>query len=278
MDEQDNNAACAACGGTGFVLTERQGQTVAGLCACRHRAAPKLSLDAALEAARVPRRFRSCDFESFHDIGPHSFSLRRAKSAALDYVNGFPDNDKGLLFMGRPGVGKTHLAVAIVRGLIEKMSVAAFFYDVQDLLRQIQSTFDRDSGMSESELLEPVVGSELLILDDLGVRAPTAWALETLNHIITVRYNEKRATIVTTNLLDEAPDEAAAGRSGVAGKEADGAKRIRPALLSDSIGPRMRSKLYEMCSVVHIDAQDARQHVSSADHRPRPFRDRGENA
>ena len=278
MDEQDSTAACAACGGTGFALVERQGQTVARLCACRQRAAAPITLEAALEGARIPRRFRGCDFESFHDIGPHSFSLRRAKAAALDYVNGFPDNDKGLLFMGQPGVGKTHLAVAIVRGLIEKMAVAAYFCDVQDLLRGIQSTFDRDAALSEAELLEPVVGCELLILDDLGVRAPTAWALETLNHIITIRYNEKRATIVTTNLLDEAPDDTPPVRSPVPGKDTEGSKRIRPVLLADSIGPRMRSKLYEMCSVVHIEAQDARKQVSSADHRPRPWRDRGDNA
>src|ERR1700752_1625537 len=98
MDEQDSTAACAACGGTGFLLTENQGQTVARFCACRQRTAPKLSLGSAVETARIPRRCRACDFESFHDIGPHSFSLRRAKSAAVDYVNGFPDNDKGLLF------------------------------------------------------------------------------------------------------------------------------------------------------------------------------------
>ena len=50
---------------------------------------------------------------------------------------------------------------------------------------------------------------EVLLLDDLGASKPSAWALETIGHILTTRYNEKRVTLLTTNYLD-APDFVAA--------------------------------------------------------------------
>src|SRR5947209_20313548 len=51
-------------------------------------------------------------------------------------------------------------------------------------------------------VLEPVLTVELLLLDDLGASKPSAWALETVGHILNTRYNEKRITLLTTNYLD----------------------------------------------------------------------------
>ena len=262
MDEQKTTAACASCGGTGFALAERNGQKVARLCACRKRAAAPPSAEQALDRARVPRRFWNCDFEHFFD---HSMDLVGAKKMALRYAEEYPLEDQGLLLMGSPGVGKTHLAVAILRRVATEKGVSGLFIDAQDLLRRLQATFERSSGPGEDEVLEPVLTCDLLVLDDLGGRLPTPWVEDTLLHIVTTRYNERRPMIITTNYFDGPPDGGVRSPSPAAAPAKKDAE-ARALTLTDRIGPRMRSRLYEMCRAVVIVADDFRVRVKHEGH------------
>jgi DNA replication protein DnaC len=239
---------CPACGGTGFALVEMRGQNVARLCVCRRNLAGPAAVGEALEAARIPLHYRECEFDNFQSPGQDALALTEAKSLARRWATEYSRaSERGLMFMGPPGAGKTHLAVAILRHLRVHKGVQALFYDVQDLLRTLQATFDRQSGMSELTLLMPVLGAEVLLLDDLGGRQFTPWVEETLTHIITTRYNERRPTLITTNYLDEPGD-------------------AHTPTLTDRIGPRVRSRLHEMCHLVAVRAQDFRRAVKRADH------------
>ena len=238
---------CERCGGMGFTITEEPGGSRARPCPCRKRSARGGGLESRLAAARIPRRYSECEFRNFAAYGEHAFSLANAKAVAMRYAEEYPLSDRGLLLMGPPGVGKTHLVVATLRQLLVEKGVPCLFVDVQDLLRRLQATFDRTIGMSQPELLQPVLTTEVVALDDLGGRQFSPWVEETLAHIVTTRYNDEKATLVTTNYVDHPGDP-------------------RMQTLEDRIGVRVRSRLHEMCHLALVQAEDFRSTVKRADH------------
>src|SRR5712691_6041188 len=163
---------CPECGGTGFVLRDAGGGVKRAVrCPCERAGADHRRL----EAARIPKRYTACSLESFQ---PQDTVLQDlAKRIAQHFLEEFPlgSGSTGLLFLGPPGVGKTHLAVSILSGLVLEKSVRGIFFDYGDLLRTIQSTWDKDSEISESSVLDPVMTADVLLLDDLGATRPSLW-------------------------------------------------------------------------------------------------------
>lgn len=226
----------------------------------------------ALGRARVPEHYRHSDFESFEtendiehagreQLASWSRSLSQAKLIVQRFAAEFPvGNEQGLLLMGPCGVGKTHLAVAMLKEVIHR-GHGGLFYDYRELLKQIQDSYNAESQTTEMGVLEPVLKAEMLVLDDLGSSKPSLWALETVGHILNTRYNEKRVTVLTTNFLDT--DTAAAPMPRVAGMRS-------PAIedsLTERVGQRIRSRLYEMCRTVEITAADYRKEIRNISRR-----------
>jgi len=241
---------CPKCHGTGWVLEDTGGGTVARRCDCfaeKHR-------QALLEGANIPRRYRDCRLDNFN---VHNESHKDALKISRKFVKDFPAIDVGLLYIGPCGVGKTHLAVAVIQELILQKGVPCIFYDFRELIREIQSTFTPDSVMTESEVLTPVFESDVLVLDELGAKRTTAWVEETVFYIINQRYNQKKITLFTTNYPDTEDEEDS--RDSFYKKGGDS--------LVDRIGVRLRSRIYEMCKVVDIWGDDYRKMVKQAGYR-----------
>jgi DNA replication protein DnaC len=235
--------ACPRCLGSGFeVRAGEDGVERARPCACRDRRREELLL----AAARIPRRYEHCSFDNFEIHDPaQGRVLQIARRFARDYAVG----ERGLLLAGPCGAGKTHLAVSILRALILERGVRGLFYDFQDLLKEVQASYNPVNQTSEMSVLQPVFTAEVLVLDDLGAQKPTAWVRDTVGHIITNRYNDRRTTMFTTN-RGSAPPEDAARRPG---------REIAEASLADQIGVRLHSRIYEMCHVVDFRGPDYRK-------------------
>src|SRR5918911_496746 len=143
-----------------------------------------------LEAARIPRRYDQCSLQNYYPVKGNGTQLR-AFQYAWRLAREYPAVDRGLVFMGPVGVGKTHLSVAILRNLIEK-GVPCLFYEFGALLKEIQNSYNPISQTSELKVLEPVFQAEVLVLDELGASKPTDWVRDTMMQIINTRYNDRK--------------------------------------------------------------------------------------
>jgi DNA replication protein DnaC len=240
---------CERCRGTGFEIVAREGREYAQACACRRSPAGAVGPGLFLASCRIPPRYEHCSLASFE---PGNSSLRAALEKAMSYCAGYPhlgdDEGLGLLFTGDNGVGKTHLAVAVLRELVGGKGVRGQFWDFHELIREIKSSYDPETKTTELQVLEPVVEADLLLLDDLGAWKMTDWMNDTLFYILNSRYMAKRATLITTNYQDVDREEALA---------ADPLRRRE--FLVERIGQRLRSRLMEMCLVIRLQGQDHRQ-------------------
>ncbi len=246
---------CPVCEDTGWkTVTTAAGERVTR-CDCKLGERSRRLL----ANAHIPARYEHCDISEFVTLNP---SLAAARLAAEKFVQEYPLEQTGLLLVGTVGVGKTHLGVGIMKGLLEK-GIPSLFCDYRELLKQIQNSYNPSVNTTEMELLRPVFETEVLVLDELGAIKPTEWVWDTVSLVLNTRYNEKRTTIITTNFADQ-PAGALAGQSSSASAAS---RATRDETLGDRIGERMRSRLHEMCRKIEMQGDDFRQRVRSASFR-----------
>lgn len=162
-------------------------------------------------------------------------SNKKAVEVAQAFVKLFPDVQKGLLFMGPVGVGKTHLAAAIANELINSL-YTVMFGNITDIITMIKSSYGSQSELDETQILKTITEDiDLLIIDDLGKEYATENTGVLLYQIINRVYENEKPIMVTTNLTSDA----LAGKYGERGKA-------------------IVSRLTEMCQPVMMEDSDWR--------------------
>ncbi|RMA97683.1 ATP-binding protein [Hydrogenothermus marinus] len=226
--KQEEKIKCKICKDTGWV---KKGNIVYK-CKCKL----KEITENIYNRMKIPKRYRDVSFENFMPTKAYGqdLVLNKAKQYVLsnDYKEG-----KGILFVGPPGVGKTHLAVSILKDFFLKRSIVGLFRDTRTLLFDLKLTFD--GSASSRELLEEVLDAPILVLDDLGSERLSDWAKDILHYVIIHRYNEQKPIIITSNLDLSSDDEMQTS-------------------LEEKLGSSIASRIREICEVIYVKGPDVR--------------------
>ncbi|PKO16461.1 hypothetical protein CVU37_10785 [candidate division BRC1 bacterium HGW-BRC1-1] len=218
-------ALCPKCGGVGYVVTDEG----AAPCDCRldHR-----TLNA-FRDARIPRKFLQKSLEGFQS---KSRRHKEIVTGAGQFVQTFRGRHadhpgRGLLLMGKEGTGKTHVAVGILKDVIRR-GYTGLYWNVPELFLELRRLMRDDAELTEADLFDEATNADLLVLDDLGAERVSDYVIDRLYVLINGRYQNDTATIITTNrTLDE---------------------------LRAQIGPRIASRICEMCVAVEFPEGDYR--------------------
>jgi DNA replication protein DnaC len=189
-------AICPICKGAGFLREDvpyghpNFGKPVA--CKCKERERQERRRAQLQEMSNLSE----LKFKTFENFNPYvSNSVKRAFEEAKMYAE---EPYGWLLFMGKVGCGKTHLAAAIANRALERDCVV-LFSTVIDLLDHLRIAFMPSSTEVYDQVFNKMREAELLVLDDYGAHKSNPWAHEKLFQLLNYRYNYCMPTIITAN-------------------------------------------------------------------------------
>lgn len=242
-------SACKTCEGRGFVIAVEDGYEVSLTCECRG------TLD------RIRYYNDAClpaDYAEKHISQLKNYKGSNLDSIKLKIMNYMdqrdPASERGFLFYGPPGVGKTHLLCSVVRELTLHKGIACKYVDFFHLSDRIRSCLGDRNEVKPADILEPLVEVPILAIDELGKGMCTPFEIHIIDQLITRRYNATRPVLVTTNYWPERMMSQAEALNVQPGRKL---KKIGESL-EERTDERIVSRLYEMCDMIEVKGQDYR--------------------
>ncbi|WP_224930430.1 ATP-binding protein [Bacillus safensis] len=200
------------CDGSGliWIIDHEENKEFMEECPCKE--VKKLSNR--LMSARLPEEFKDASLNSFdinvYDKPESKERAANAKRVAKNYVLKFEkmrELGKGLYFFSEEkGSGKTRLAASILHAITkvydkkEEKPLKIIYSSTADLIGEIKSTFDNESKVKSTDIMDAVKTADLVVLDDIGVENVTKFVEETFTRILDYRLQYKKPTIITSNL------------------------------------------------------------------------------
>lgn len=194
------------CRGSGWVIFRNEnGYEVAKECSCGIR--QREIEQSRLRFASIPETYKNVRLK---DISTKYYKQAESKTTIkaagelvkwyLEHLDENIEQGKGIyLWSDAKGSGKTMLATAIANELIHNKGKFVKFSTSLDILDEIRATYSKDSEENESELLNDLVTTEFLVIDDFGTERASDWAGEKFYQIVNKRYIGKKVTFYTSN-------------------------------------------------------------------------------
>jgi DNA replication protein DnaC len=209
--------------------------------------------------AGVPGKFVHEDFNSYSVDPPQHRTQKNALLNSKKFIEDYVDRkglySQGLIYMGAPGLGKTHIVVSVIKEFVMQHGVECKFVDFFELLRDIRHGYGED--ISEKNFIDPYVGVQVLVIDELAKGRNTDWELTILDHFISTRYNDDdKVTLVTTNFSDKLENLVAPTSHNDKQGLSNAYSRYT---LEEKVGARIHSRLMEMCKKVNLEGKDYRR-------------------
>lgn len=185
-------SGCPSCAADEKAIKQREAEEKAA--SDRFRAWQKRLGDAG-----IPERFHSRTLSSYV---ANSEGQKRALAFATDYAAKFDEvsaTGRSAIFCGKPGTGKTHLAVGIGLDVMGQNKLVSFT-TVQRMVRRVKDAWRKDAAESEGDVIDLLVQPDLLILDEIGVQFGTEFEKNLMFDVLNERYEKRRPTLLLSNL------------------------------------------------------------------------------
>ena len=187
-DYLDIHYTCPVCKDTGYNNSV--------YCECLKKLCGQLAAESLNEKAQL--NLSSFDtFSLSYYKGEEYTTMAKIFSYAQEYAYKFNTNSPNILMFGNTGLGKTHLSLAIANDVLKK-GYTVIYDSVINILRNIEK--EHFSYEHSSDVIDSIMNTELLILDDLGTEYQTQFYNSTIYNIINTRINKSMPTIISTNL------------------------------------------------------------------------------
>lgn len=165
----------------------------------RDKARHAKSVDAILGSIRLGKRYHGV---TFNDYQPVCEDAEKVKSCCLRYAETFTDRLAGcdnLLMLGNPGTGKNMLAAAICNRIAQD-GFRPLHTTAMKLVRRITETWGGRSEEKEQDVIDSFLVPDLLVVDEVGVQFGSRKEEILLFEVFNGRYEEKRPTVIISNL------------------------------------------------------------------------------
>lgn len=188
---------CSNCKDKGYYNGER--------CTCFNKLLTRFAVEQLNSEANMPE----CDFEHFILDFYKGISMPNCPDCykkmaenlefCKEYAENFSLNSESIFLIGQTGVGKTHISLAIAKQVSAKGYTVAYG-SLLNYMRIIEKEHFKRSSNAETDTLQLLINTDLLILDDLGSEFQTSFSESMLYNIINSRINLGLPTIISSNL------------------------------------------------------------------------------
>lgn len=164
------------------------------------RAEKRLRWETKIGAAGIPERFQTRTLDTFEAATPaQKHALEFAREYAANFTQALKTG-RCALFVGRPGTGKTHLAVGIGLRIMGAENRTVLFTTVMRAIRRVKDSWAKESQETETQAIAALTFPDLLILDEVGVQFGSDFERNIMFDVLNERYEKRRPTILLSNL------------------------------------------------------------------------------